>query len=84
MRQRSSTIVKALESEIMDGSLTPGERLPSEEKLCARFNASRTVIREAIQQLRTQGLYPTQIHEEGKGKKSKASAPSKGKAKAKK
>jgi len=43
----------------MDGSLTPGERLPSEEKLCARFNASRTVIREAIQQLRGRGLLRT-------------------------
>ena len=38
---------------------------------------------EAIQQLRGQGLYPTQINEEGKGKKSKAAAPAKGKAKAK-
>ncbi|MBC8128561.1 MAG: type II secretion system F family protein [Gloeobacteraceae cyanobacterium ES-bin-144] len=35
---------------------------------------------EAIQQLRSQGLYPTQINEEGKGKKTKA-APAKGKAK---
>lgn len=59
MGQRSSSIVKALESEIMDGSLTPGERLPSEEKLCARFEASRTVIREAIQQLRGRGLLRT-------------------------
>jgi type IV pilus assembly protein PilC len=40
---------------------------------------------EAIQQLRANGLYPTQIQEEGKGKKAKApaSAKSKGKAKAK-
>jgi type IV pilus assembly protein PilC len=38
---------------------------------------------EAIQQLRTKGLYPTQINEEGKGKKGKAAAPIKGKAKAK-
>ena len=37
---------------------------------------------EAIQQLRTQGLYPTQINEEGKGKKGKV-APAKGKKKAK-
>jgi len=57
--QRSSEIVNALEREIMDGSLTPGERLPSEEKLCARFEASRTVIREAIQQLRGRGLLRT-------------------------
>ena len=38
---------------------------------------------EAIQQLRTKGLYPTQISEEGKGKKGKAAIVTKGKAKAK-
>jgi len=39
---------------------------------------------EAIQQLRTQGLYPTQIHEQGKGKKgAKNVAPAKRNAKAK-
>jgi len=36
---------------------------------------------EAIQQLRTKGLYPTQIQEEGKGKKGQSSAPAKSKAK---
>jgi GntR family transcriptional repressor for pyruvate dehydrogenase complex len=59
MAQRSSTIIKDLEHEILNGRLTPGERLPSEEKLCARFDASRTVIREAIQQLRGRGLLRT-------------------------
>lgn len=38
---------------------------------------------DAIQQLRSQGLYPTQIQEEGKGGKAKAGAPAKGKAAAK-
>ncbi|MGE9267016.1 MAG: FadR/GntR family transcriptional regulator [Verrucomicrobiales bacterium] len=59
MTHRSSEIVAMLESEIMEGKLTPGQRLPSEEKLCARFEASRTVIREAIQQLRGRGLLRT-------------------------
>lgn len=59
MAQRSSNIVKDLEQEIMNGKLTPGERLPSEEKLCARFDVSRTVIREAIQRLRGRGLLRT-------------------------
>jgi len=36
---------------------------------------------EAIQQLRTKGLYPTQIQEEGKAVKGKAAAPAKSKAK---
>ena len=59
MAQRGSNIIKALEQEIMNGKLTTGERLPSEEKLCDRFGASRTVIREAIQQLRGRGLLRT-------------------------
>lgn len=59
MAHRSTEIVSDLEREIMDGILTPGERLPSEEKLCNRFEVSRTVIREAIQQLRGRGLIRT-------------------------
>lgn len=60
MKQLSSKIVKELEGEILAGKLPSGERLPSEEKLCGRFEASRTVIREAIQQLRGRGLLRTE------------------------
>lgn len=59
MAHRSSEVVSELEQEILAGTLNPGERLPSEEKLCERFNVSRTVIREAIQQLRGRGLLRT-------------------------
>jgi GntR family transcriptional repressor for pyruvate dehydrogenase complex len=59
MAHRSSEVVAELEQEILQGSLSPGERLPSEEKLCERFQVSRTVIREAIQQLRGRGLLRT-------------------------
>lgn len=59
MAHRSAQIVKNLETEIIDGSLIPGQRLPSEEKLCDRYSASRTVIREAIQQLRGRGMIRT-------------------------
>ena len=59
MPHRRSEVVAALEQEILEGTLNPGERLPSEEKLCTRFNASRTVIREAIQQLRGRGMLRT-------------------------
>lgn len=55
----SNTISDALEEEIHRGALLPGERLPTEEKLCDRFHASRTVVREAIQQLRGRGLVQT-------------------------
>ena len=59
MAHRSSEIVEELELEIKDGKLVPGQRLVSEEKLCDRFSVSRTVIREAIQQLRGRGLIRT-------------------------
>lgn len=59
MAHRSAEVVAELEGEILQGTLIPGERIPSEEKLCKRFHASRTVIREAIQQLRGRGLLRT-------------------------
>jgi len=59
MAHRSAEIVKELEQEIMNAEFLPGQRLPSEEKLCTRYNASRTVVREAIQQLRGRGLLRT-------------------------
>lgn len=59
MSQLSAGIIEEIEAEILTGKLLPGERLPSEEKLCERFSASRTVIREAIQQLRGRGLLRT-------------------------
>lgn len=60
MQRLSARIAGELEAEILAGKLPKEERLPSEEKLCARFDASRTVIREAIQQLRGRGLLRTQ------------------------
>ena len=59
MAQLSTTISQNLEEEILSGERLPGERLPSEESLCEQFQASRTVIREAIQQLRGRGLVET-------------------------
>ena len=59
MSQRGAGIIERIEAEILAGKLPPGERLPSEEKLCERFGASRTMIREAIQQLRGRGLLRT-------------------------
>jgi DNA-binding FadR family transcriptional regulator len=59
MERLSARLAAKLEREILAGRLPPGERLPSEEKLCQRFDASRTVIREAIQQLRGRGLLRT-------------------------
>ena len=57
--QRSAKIIRLIESEILEGKMPVGQRLDSEEKLCERFGVSRTVIREAIQQLRGRGLLRT-------------------------
>ncbi|MBZ9655259.1 GntR family transcriptional regulator [Phyllobacterium lublinensis] len=36
---------------IADGRMEPRSKLPSETELCAKFNVSRTVVREALKQL---------------------------------
>jgi len=56
---RSTTVISHIEKDVLAGNLVPGERLPSEEQLCERFQASRTVIREAIQQLKGRGILRT-------------------------
>ena len=52
-------IVSYFTDRILSGELTPGEKLPSEHDLCEQFGASRTVIREAIQQLKARGAVDT-------------------------
>jgi GntR family transcriptional repressor for pyruvate dehydrogenase complex len=59
MIHRSCEVVAQIEQDVLGGRLNPGERLPSEEKLCEQFGVSRTVIREAIQQLRGRGMLRT-------------------------
>lgn len=44
-------IVVALEADMRDGRLNPGDKLPTESALMARFAVSRTVVREAISRL---------------------------------
>ena len=51
----SEQIADALEGEIIAGGRI-GERLPSEQHLAERFEASRTVVREALKILRARGL----------------------------
>jgi GntR family transcriptional repressor for pyruvate dehydrogenase complex len=45
-----------IRQRILSGDLQPGDKLPSESVLTEQFAVSRTVIREAIQYLQTQGL----------------------------
>jgi DNA-binding GntR family transcriptional regulator len=51
----SADILKTLSHEMASGKIAPGTQL-KEEILCARFNASRTPIRDALKQLAAQGM----------------------------
>ena len=44
-------IVDSLSISIRDGDIKPGEKLPTEAAIMARFDVSRTVVREAISKL---------------------------------
>lgn len=47
-------IASAITGLILDGSLRPGDRLPSVEAMATQFGVSRPTVREALRQLRTQ------------------------------
>ena len=50
------SIIEQLVSLIHDGSLKPGDKLPSERKLMEMLNVSRSSVREALQGLAAMGL----------------------------
>jgi GntR family transcriptional repressor for pyruvate dehydrogenase complex len=52
-------VVQRLTTEITSGKLAPGERMPTEQEMIAAFGVSRTVIREAVAALRSEGLVVT-------------------------
>jgi GntR family transcriptional regulator, transcriptional repressor for pyruvate dehydrogenase complex len=52
-------VVAGLKARILDGSLPPGGKLPSEAELIEEYAVSRTVIREAVTRLRAEGLVET-------------------------
>src|SRR5512134_244757 len=49
-------IVAQIRRHVVDGRLRPGDRLPSERALSARFQVSRASLREAIRTLESTGL----------------------------
>ena len=55
-RRLSDQLAVALSAQLTDGRLAPGDRLPTEQQLAAAHGVSRTVVREAVHQLRSQGL----------------------------
>lgn len=54
-----TTLVQELESQIEDGRLKPGDRLPSEAVLAISAGVSRTVVREAVASLKAARLIET-------------------------
>jgi len=53
---RPARLAEWFAGEIRSGRLRSGEKLPTEQELNARFGVSRTVIREAMASLRSEGL----------------------------
>lgn len=56
-RKPLSTIVaESLLDKIRSGGLLPGAQLPTEAELCEQYDVSRTVVREAVARLRSDGI----------------------------
>ena len=52
----SDRLAALLARQIEDGALRPGDRLPSEQQLALAHGVSRTVVREAVHQLKSRQL----------------------------
>ncbi|MFE1300353.1 GntR family transcriptional regulator [Streptomyces sp. NPDC058731] len=52
-------VATRLLAELTDGSVPPGERLPSERHLAAHYGVSRETVRQALEVLRHRGLVAT-------------------------
>lgn len=60
-RQRGlvAEVVGRLADGIRDGTLLPGNKLPTEAEIMERFDVSRTVVREALSKLQAGGIVQT-------------------------
>ncbi|MCX5398495.1 GntR family transcriptional regulator [Streptomyces sp. NBC_00102] len=54
------TVLDALTAEIKTGKLKPGEKIPSDSELVARFGVARMTARRAVGVLRERGLVRTE------------------------
>ena len=52
----SDQVAEQLATEINQGRLLPGDKLPTEARLVEQFEVSRTVVREAVSRLKSLGL----------------------------
>jgi GntR family transcriptional regulator len=53
-----------LETRITQGEWQPGDRLPSEQELCDAYDVSRTVVRQTLLKMESDGLI---VKHRGKG-----------------
>ena len=58
-RSLAMNLVDKLTIDVRDGTLRPGEKLPTEAEIMQGFGVSRTVVREAISKLQASGLVET-------------------------
>jgi GntR family transcriptional repressor for pyruvate dehydrogenase complex len=52
----SDRLAVLLAAQVENGALQPGDRLPTEQQLAASHGVSRTVVREAVHQLKSRGM----------------------------
>ncbi len=52
----SDRLASLLAEQVDSGALSPGDRLPTEAQLALQHGVSRTVVREAVHQLKSRGL----------------------------
>lgn len=52
----SDTVFSQITSKILEGELSPGEKLPGERQLCQLLGVNRSAVREAIKRLQQAGL----------------------------
>ncbi|WP_221798213.1 GntR family transcriptional regulator [Oceanobacter mangrovi] len=52
----SDIVAEQLESMLIEGSLEPGQKIPTERALAERFEVSRPSVREALNKLEAKGL----------------------------
>lgn len=59
IEQPADIILRQIKALIDEGTLKPGDRLPSERSLAQRFNVGRTPVREALRRLEFYGILRT-------------------------
>lgn len=72
---RTDQLTEALRARISRGIFPIGAKLPSEQALALKFQVSRTVVREAVTRLKTEGLIETRKGSAARVRAAKAPPP---------